>query len=128
MVQDKWHPFPATLDTGTPDNWIDEASLEALALEPRMEATEVEFMDFSGKTVKSTATVDIPWCAADGNRKVRKHKFRVAKCAPFDIVLGSKLLVVEEGILVFNQTAWILAKKNPTEGTYDSVDKPLNQD
>ncbi len=115
-TQDKWHPLAATLDTGTPDNWIDESVLQTLSLEANFEATETEFMDFSGKTVKSSATVDIPWCAAGGSRKVRKHKFRVAQSAPFDVVLGETLLVVEEGILVFNETAWILAKKNPSAG------------
>lgn len=118
-AQDKWHPFAATLDTGTEVNWIDETSLETLALEAQIEPAEVEFINFSGKTVRSSATVDIPWCAAGGSRKVRKHTFRVAKGAPFDVVLGSQLLLVEERILVFNKTAWILAKKNPTEGKYD---------
>ena len=114
--QDTWHPFPATLDTGTPDNWICEETLEALALEAKIEATDVEFLDFSGKTVRSNATVDIPWCASGGSRKVRKSKFRVAKSAPFNVILGSKLLFVDEGILVFSKTAWILARKDLTEG------------
>jgi hypothetical protein len=125
IAQDKWHPFPATLDTGTDDNWIDETLLETLTLEPRLEATEEEFMDFSGKTVKSIAMVDIPWCSAGGNRKIRKHKFRIAKSAPFDVVLGNQLLFKDEGIFVFNRIAWILAKKNPTEGKYNPMIKGL---
>jgi hypothetical protein len=117
IAQDKWHAFPAALDTGTEDNWIDEAMLEALALEPKRKATEDEFLDFSGKTVKSSATVEIPWCAANGNRKVRTNTFRIAHSAPFDVVLGSNLLF-QGGILLFNKTAWILAKKSPSEGEH----------
>jgi hypothetical protein len=122
VTEDKWHPFPATLDTGTPDNWICESSLAALALEQRIETTEVEFMDFGGKTVKSSEMVEIPWCAAEGNRKLRTSKFRIAnKYAPFDVILGCHLLLVEEGILKFDKTAWILAKKNATDGKHDSL-------
>lgn len=119
IAQDKWHPLAATLDTGTPDNWIDETLLKTLSLDAKLESITTEFLDFSGKTVRSSATVDIPWCAAGGSRKVRTHRFRVAQSAPFDVVLGGRLLLVEEGILVFNKTAWILAKKNPSEGKHN---------
>jgi hypothetical protein len=123
-AQKRWHPIPlpATLDTGTEDNWIDETLLEALELEPKLEATAVEFLNFSGKTVKSNATVDIPWCAAEGNRKIYTNKFRVAHAAPFEVVLG-RILIQDRGILVFNKTAWILTKKDASESKHGNGDR-----
>src|ERR1700730_9441736 len=89
VAQDKWLPFTATLDTGTPANWISEASLQRLALLHRYEAS-VDFINFNGKTIKSNEVVEIRWCPEEGNRKTRLTKFRVAKTAPFDVVLGTE--------------------------------------
>lgn len=116
-AQDKWHTCPVTLDTGTPASWIDEDMLETLDLEPSYQDTADEYLDFSGKTVKSSATVDIPWCSAEGSRKIRTNTFRVAQSAPFSVILGSELLF-PEGILMFNKTAWVLSKKPTTKGNW----------
>jgi hypothetical protein len=84
-AKDKWITLVATLDTGTPDNWICERTLEALGLEQTLKTTQVELMDFSGKKVTSTEIVGISWCATE-SRNIRQDKFRVAKSATFDIV------------------------------------------
>jgi hypothetical protein len=89
--------------------------LETLGLEPSLQDTADEYLDFSGKTVKSSATVDIPWCSAEGSRKIRTNTFRVAQAAPFSVILGSELLF-PEGIMTFNKTAWVLGKKPATKG------------
>jgi hypothetical protein len=43
-AKDKWITLVATLDTGTPDNWICERTLEALGLEQTLKTTQVDFL------------------------------------------------------------------------------------
>jgi hypothetical protein len=112
-AQDNPLPFLATLDTGTSPNWIGEKALGRLQIQSKFEAP-TEYITFNGKTVKSNEVVDITWYGSPG-RKTRITTFRVAKNAPFDVVLGSDLLY-SEGILCFNEPAWVLAKKPASKG------------
>jgi hypothetical protein len=117
-AKDKWITLAATLDTGTPDNWICERALEALGLEQTLKTTQVELMDFSGKRVTSAEIVGISWCATE-SRNIRQDKFRVAKSATFDVVLGSYLL--SEGVFSLDKPAWTLDKKDNHEGKCNSM-------
>jgi hypothetical protein len=109
-------PFTATLDTGTPANWISEEALGQLQIDTKVEAA-TSWLTFDNRTIRSKEVVKVAW-AGDGssNRKTRSTTFRVARHAPFDVIFGSEL-ISSERLLSVDETAWILAKKPASKGT-----------
>ncbi|CZR67080.1 uncharacterized protein PAC_16979 [Phialocephala subalpina] len=107
--------FLATLDTGTPSNWISDSTLQQLQLQQGQLEAAVDYLTIDGKTISSTEVVDLRWYSVPG-RKTRYTRFRVIEKAPFDIILGSDL-IFQEGILTRNKLAWVMAKKPTTRGT-----------